>query len=165
SIPHGVWLNKDTADERFLGSNFSSVPIAPGDSFTRPSAGGGGFGDPLERDPAAVLEDVIDGYVSLERARADYGVVIRAIDPELDQYTIDDEATEAAREDIRAHRHGWLEEDPYVVAARYRSGEQKMLDVIRRHGVILDWGTGELYPETTAQYRALMQRRSAAAWR
>jgi N-methylhydantoinase B len=40
--------------------------------------GGGGYGPPWERDPARVLEDVCNGYVSLERARTDYGV---AIDP------------------------------------------------------------------------------------
>ena len=37
---------------------------------------GGGYGDPLERDPEAVLGDVLDGYVSIEGARGDYGVVI-----------------------------------------------------------------------------------------
>ena len=37
---------------------------------------GGGYGDPLERDPEAVLGDVLDGYVSLTGARDDYGVVI-----------------------------------------------------------------------------------------
>jgi N-methylhydantoinase B len=43
------------------------VDVGPGD-LTRPSAGGGGFGDPLERDPEAVVEDVADGYVTLDRA-------------------------------------------------------------------------------------------------
>ncbi len=88
SIPHGVWLNQGTEDERFLGSIFSSVPIQPGDVFTRPSAGGGGFGDPLERTPEEVLEDIIDGYVSIDRAAADYGVVIEEVDAELDDYRI-----------------------------------------------------------------------------
>ena len=40
------------------------------------SAGGGGYGDPLSREPARVAEDVRAGYVSAERARADYGVVL-----------------------------------------------------------------------------------------
>ncbi len=40
--------------------------------------GGGGYGDPFERDPERVLRDVRDGRVSVERARADYGVVIDA---------------------------------------------------------------------------------------
>ena len=35
------------------------------------------YGDPLERDPEAVLSDMIDGYISAEQAEADYGVVIR----------------------------------------------------------------------------------------
>ena len=39
--------------------------------------GGGGVGDPRERDPQAVLRDVVDGYVSLEAARDVYGVTIR----------------------------------------------------------------------------------------
>ncbi|WP_205834092.1 hydantoinase B/oxoprolinase family protein [Crystallibacter degradans] len=164
SIPHGVWLNKGTADERFLGSNFSSVPIQSGDSFTRPSAGGGGYGDPLERSYAEVVEDVIDGYVSIERAAADYGVVIREIDAELDQFEIDETASDELRADIRSQRLGWLTEDATAIAEKYRSGELHMLDVIRRYGVILDWGTGELYPTTTEQYRELMGRRSSAHW-
>ena len=47
-----------------------------GDGFTHVSAGGGGFGDPFERDPAAVLEDVLDEKVSFAAARERYGVVI-----------------------------------------------------------------------------------------
>lgn len=38
---------------------------------------GGGYGNPHERAPEQVLEDVVDGYVSIERARQDYGVVIK----------------------------------------------------------------------------------------
>ena len=37
---------------------------------------GGGYGDPFVREPADVLDDVLDGYVSIEDARRDYGVVI-----------------------------------------------------------------------------------------
>ncbi len=50
--------------------------LEQGDGFTHVSAGGGGFGDPFERDPAAVLEDVLDEKVSLPAARERYGVVI-----------------------------------------------------------------------------------------
>jgi N-methylhydantoinase B len=165
SIPHGVWLNRGSEKEVFLGSNFSSVPVQAGDSFIRPSAGGGGFGDPLERSVEEVLEDVIDGYVSMHRAAEDYGVVIIAIDPELDDFRIDFASTAAKRKSISAERQGWLEIDPTVIAEGYRSGTIDMLDVIRRHGVILDWGTGELFPITTNQYRALMERRSARHWK
>jgi N-methylhydantoinase B len=164
SIPHGVWLNKGTEHERFLGAVFSNVQVGSGDVFTRPSAGGGGFGDPLEREPAAVLEDVADGYVTVERARKDYGVVVREIDVELDEYEIDEEETARQRERIRSERHTWLEEDPDSVAARYRDGELDVLDLVRRYGVILDWGTGELLPKTTEQYRAMLKRRMVRHW-
>ncbi|HYB74434.1 MAG TPA: hydantoinase B/oxoprolinase family protein [Candidatus Sulfotelmatobacter sp.] len=53
-------------------------PLPPGTEVTLELPGGGGYGPPWERDPARVLEDVRNGYVSLERARTDYGV---AIDP------------------------------------------------------------------------------------
>ncbi|MBW2518378.1 MAG: hydantoinase B/oxoprolinase family protein [Deltaproteobacteria bacterium] len=47
-----------------------------GDVIQFISAGGGGYGDPLERDPAAVERDMRNEYVSIERAREEYGVVI-----------------------------------------------------------------------------------------
>lgn len=164
SIPHGVWLNKDTENERFLGSVFSNVAIESGDSFTRPSAGGGGHGDPLKREVELVLDDVIDGYVSLNRAAKDYGVVIKAIDPELDMYEVDEAATRSLRSDISDARVGWLDEDPVALAERYRAGEIDMLDMIRRYGVIVDWGTGELLPTTTGQFRESFKRRALAGW-
>jgi N-methylhydantoinase B len=65
--------------------------------------GGGGYGDPLERDPAAVLDDVLNGYVSLDAAAQQYGVVIRSTKRPDEQvslprhFTIDDDATAALR--------------------------------------------------------------------
>lgn len=165
SIPHGVWINKGSEEEQYLGSVFSGFPVHPGDEFTRPSAGGGGFGDPLERDPELVLEDVIDEYVSVERAEKDYGVIIRVGDADLDEYEVDHAGTESARSEIAANRSLWLEEDPETVAERFRSGELTMHDVIRRYGVILDWGNGELFPETTREHRESMRLRSANHWR
>ncbi len=164
SIPHGVWLNPGSEHEHFLGAVFSNVPVGAGDWFTRPSAGGGGFGDPLQRDPAEVCEDVADGYVSIERARKDYGVVVREIDADLSEYEVDAEATLVAREEIRAVRVGRLEEDPESVAERYRSGELDVHDLVRHYGVILDWGSGQLFPQTTEQYREMLRRRMVAHW-
>ena len=165
STPHGVWLNKGTDQQRYLGAVFSNVPVSPGDSFTRPSAGGGGYGDPLERPADEVLADVTDGYVSVERAAIDYGVVIRVIDADLDAYEVDEAATSARRSEIRSKRLGWLEEDPDAIAERYRRGELSELDLIRQYGVIVDWGTGELFPKTTRQFRDLLRKRAAAHWR
>ncbi len=60
---------------------------------------GGGYGDPLDRDPARVLADVMQGVVSVAGARAQYGV---AIDPTGE--TVDQAATDAERRAIRARR-------------------------------------------------------------
>ncbi|NWN81833.1 MAG: hydantoinase B/oxoprolinase family protein [Halomonas sp.] len=164
SVPHGVWINKGTPNEKYLGATFSNVTVRSGDTFTRPSAGGGGFGDPLERDAQAVLEDVIDGYVSVERAECDYGVVIQVNDPDIDDYMIDSECTARAREWIRANRREWLQTPPEDVAKQYRDGELNVLDVIRRYGVVLDWGTGELLETSTKQYRDSLAKRSSSFW-
>jgi N-methylhydantoinase B len=164
SLPHGVWLNPGSDGERFLGAVFSNVPIKEGDMFTRPSAGGGGYGDPLQREPASVCEDVADGYVSITRALKDYGVVIREVDADMSEYEVDAKATEAARTSMAAARRGWLEEDAESVAGRYRDGELDVLDLVRHYGVILDWGTGELLPKTTVTFREMLQRRSASHW-
>jgi N-methylhydantoinase B len=162
-VPQGVQLDEGEGFQQ-LGTVFSNRPVEPGDRFTRPSSGGGGFGDPLERDPEKVREDVVDEYVSVERAERDYGVVIEPVDPERCEYEIDHEATERARERIRENRHDWLEADPEAVAARYRDGELSELDLIRRYGVIVDRSTGELLERTTEQFREMLQRRAAAHW-
>ena len=66
--------------------------------------GGGGYGDPFARDPEAVLWDVIEGYVSINSARRDYGVVIEYLGAEdqlvrlPDDYRLDPEATDRARQ-------------------------------------------------------------------
>ncbi len=53
------------------------------------TAGGGGWGDPLERDPEKVRWDVLEGYVSIESARHDYGVVLQSGTLEVDQAATD----------------------------------------------------------------------------
>ena len=148
SMPHGLYIQRKGKNEReWLGSIFSDVPIESGDIFSRPTAGGGGLGDPLERDPALVMRDVEDDYVSIARARKDYGVVLKVIDQDLASYEVDVEATRAERAAIAKARRGWLEEDGAAVAERYRNGELDEFDMVRRYGVIVDWGTGEYFPK------------------
>ena len=53
-----------------------TMTIKRGDVFRHVLAGAGGWGDPLERDPAAVLRDVRNELLSPEKAAADYGVVV-----------------------------------------------------------------------------------------
>jgi N-methylhydantoinase B len=166
SIPHGLTLQRAGSDnEEWLGATFSDVSIGEGDIFSRPTAGGGGFGDPLERDPALVLQDVIDDYVSIERAAMDYGVVIKAIDPEICAYEIDEAATEAERETIARLRKGWLATPAEEVAAAYRAGTIDKLDVVRRYAVVLDWKNGALLPTSTEQFRDMFRKRSADKWK
>jgi N-methylhydantoinase B len=59
-----------------LPSMFQSMPVHAGDRIRASSPSPGGYGDPLLRDPAKVLDDVLDGVVSERSARELYGVVI-----------------------------------------------------------------------------------------
>ena len=70
--------------------------VANGTRVIVHTGGGGGWGDPLDRDIEAVRRDVDEGLVSLEAARDDYGVVI---DP--DEIIVDIAATEKLRGDMR----------------------------------------------------------------
>jgi len=165
SMPHGLTIRRSGETEaKWLGSVFSDYPVNTGDEFARPTAGGGGFGDPLERDIEKVREDVIDDYVSIERAARDYGVVIKEVDADLCEYEIDVKATEKLRAEIRAERVNWARMDPQKVAELYKSGDIDSLDAVRRYGVILEWETGELLPKTTAQFRETFERRSISHW-
>jgi len=58
--------------EEELPGKFSRVPVRPGETVTILTAGGGGYGDPAKRDPAAVNRDVALGYISKEKAFAEY---------------------------------------------------------------------------------------------
>lgn len=60
---------------RALGVN-RFYEVSEGDVFELISQGGGGFGDPLERAPEQVRQDVLNGFVSVEKALEDYGVVL-----------------------------------------------------------------------------------------
>ena len=95
--PEGIFGGKPGARARFLQNDADADPSGltfceTGDVISFYSAGGGGYGDPLKRDPAAVEKDVRYGYVSVEKAREDYGVVI---DPET--MAVDAGATELLR--------------------------------------------------------------------
>jgi N-methylhydantoinase B len=89
-----VVLRPGTARELRTGMVYEAM--APEDVLVNNSGGGGGWGDPLERDEEAVLADVVNGYVSLDAARDDYGVVIDAA-----TITIDVTATAALRSEPR----------------------------------------------------------------
>jgi 5-oxoprolinase (ATP-hydrolysing) len=76
--------NPGTAGEEAINAMVSGVPIRAGDLFQIVAPSGGGFGNPLERDPSQVREDVLDGFVTLGQAREAYGVVIDESTREVD---------------------------------------------------------------------------------
>ena len=104
-----AYLNQGTPEEKILGMFVSDIPVHEGDVVEVWSSGGGGWGNPLDREADRVLVDVRDGFVSLEQAESAYGVVIRVEDAELEEYEVDLEATGALRARLRsdpAHRRG-----------------------------------------------------------
>ena len=77
AAPVGSYIHEDGKDRPFpTPGKVGGHPMQEGDIIVLQSAGGGGYGDPLTRDPEAVLEDVVEGYVSVEQAKESYGVIV-----------------------------------------------------------------------------------------
>ncbi len=93
------WVRRDGRPVQAspLPGKVSGFPLEPGDVLLMESSGGGGFGDPLERDPARVAADVSEGYITPTAAESVYGVVLREGAP-------DAPATTARRAALRAER-------------------------------------------------------------
>jgi N-methylhydantoinase B len=87
----------------FVEHRALGVELEPGERVELHDGGGGGWGDPLEREPEKVRDDVLDEYVSREAAARVYGVALRG---ELADYSleVDPEATRALRERLRRAR-------------------------------------------------------------
>jgi N-methylhydantoinase B len=86
-----IWT-KANGDVVQLPSKLPYHPFAKGDRIAAVRACAGAYGEPLQREPADVLDDVLDEYMSRDRALADYGVVI------TDRFQIDIEATSRTRQ-------------------------------------------------------------------
>jgi N-methylhydantoinase B len=65
-------------EKTVIPQKVNALPLEAGDRLAVRCPGGGGYGNPLERDPARVLEDVHLGFVSAEGAARDYGVVLNS---------------------------------------------------------------------------------------
>lgn len=94
--PGEVVLNPGTPGEVQLPSKFQDRQVPAGTVLRTVSPAGGGYGDPLERDPQRVLEDVLDDYITAEMARDQYGVVVNTA-----TWTVDAAATAALRAGAR----------------------------------------------------------------
>jgi len=111
NVPHGILGGKPGVggvtyaydpkepDKRTFYSVLGGYILPPGWVETTVASGGGGYGDPLERDVEKVREDVMDEFVSVKSAREDYGVVLY---PKT--YEIDYKATEELRDKLRQER-------------------------------------------------------------
>ena len=89
---------------RDLGGLVDGEPVRKGQLVRVVTTGGGGWGDPLEREPELVHRDVIEGKVSLGAARDEYGVVLlETVPAELD---VDAARTTRRRDELRARRGG-----------------------------------------------------------
>lgn len=83
-LPGAITLVEADGTVSPLPSKFSGLRIVAGQAIQFEGPMGGGFGDPFERDPEAVLRDVRDGYLARDRA-ADYGVVLTPEDDAVDE--------------------------------------------------------------------------------
>jgi N-methylhydantoinase B len=102
--PQGIFGGKAGAKAQFLKNDLPVDPSGltfcePGDSLAFYSAGGGGFGDSLDRELSAVERDVRFGYVSIDGAKKDYGVIIDPVTGDVDK-----DATENLRRVRRTKR-------------------------------------------------------------
>jgi N-methylhydantoinase B len=104
----------------WLPGKFDHFPIAPGDMFVMRTGGGGGWGNPFERDPELVRRDVAVGMLTAEQARERYGVVVSGW-----PLRVDEAATEAARRDSTAFPD-WIDRGVPVPAPV--PGEFRVLD-------------------------------------
>ena len=95
-----VTVNPGRPDERGVPALSNRVAIAEGDLIRVVTTGGGGWGDPLEREVDLVSRDVLWGKVSAEGAGRDYGVVFR----NEESLEVDENATASLRDSIRARR-------------------------------------------------------------
>jgi N-methylhydantoinase B len=96
-LPFRVTIDPDGPNERVLPGLCDDEPIRAGEVVRIETTGGGGWGDPLDRDPERVAVDVLQRKVSETAAHDDYGVV-------LGGGTVDTAATAQLRERMRAQR-------------------------------------------------------------
>src|SRR5437764_5909180 len=94
--PFRVMVDPGGPNEHRLEGLVDDEPIPAGTLVRIDTTGGGGWGDPLDREPALVALDVAQGKVSVESARGDYGVLLG------DDGTVDADATGRRRDEVRA---------------------------------------------------------------
>lgn len=105
----------DGTEHRFSSpGKVGGYPLTEGDTVILQSAAGGGYGDPLKRDPEAVRQDVLNDIVSADIATEIYGVCL------TDEGQVDESASEKKRAELAASRPGLeitaSDRDPYIAS-------------------------------------------------
>ena len=93
-MPAAAWIENTDTGETADAPPVASLELRPGERIVSIAAGGGGYGDPCEREVAAVMDDLLEGRISEEAAFQAYGVVTA-------NGTLDEEATARERESRR----------------------------------------------------------------
>jgi N-methylhydantoinase B len=93
-----ITLNPGTPEERVLPALGDAIVLQRGDLLRLETCGGGGWGDPLAREPERVRQDVARGFVTPRGALEDYGVVVDAPTLEVDKTATQETRARRARE-------------------------------------------------------------------
>lgn len=164
-----VILNAGRPNERRLGK-IAELFVAPGDTLTILTAGGGGYGHPFDRDPDLVLQDVLSGLVSPEAARADYGVIVRddALDAAATQVHRDTHRPDVPEIDFGPERAVWesvfddrtatelaLRLQHLPVGGRQATRQEILSAVLPRMSEVNTIGLAAVIDDAKAQKRAL----------
>src|SRR5436309_2900093 len=123
--------NPDTGREQALPAKVTGIPFSAGEfiEFREPNAAG--YGDPLDRPPEAVREDVLDDFTTLELARDAYGVVFS----DERSLAIDIAGTAQLRDELRKQRKGSSLTDYFALRAAMPSSAPASLAANREFGI------------------------------
>ena len=124
---YGISIEAPDGVESTVPGMADNVPAPKGSVVRIKTTGGGGWGDPLAREPEKVAYDVECGLVTEAAARDDYGVVVQ---PNGVALTVDLPATQALRDEKRRHRNAlpMFDRGPYFEAVKRDTGIARPAD-------------------------------------
>ncbi len=94
--------NPGTSSEEYVEAKVTGLPFKAGEYIELREPNAGGYGDPLDRPPELVREDVLDDFTTVQLARDAYGVIFR----DEQSLEVETDATERRRAELRAARDG-----------------------------------------------------------
>jgi N-methylhydantoinase B len=107
-------VNPDTPSARQLKPLSDNNRLYKGDLLRITTSGGGGWGHPFDRPAERVRDDVLDGFVSVARARDDYGVALQPHTLEIDKEATERWRQSTPRRSAMFHRHDYFEGHEFV---------------------------------------------------